>query len=43
MNQGDGNYQTSASISALAIRGVGGTLLAADFDNDGDVDIFAPY
>jgi len=43
MNQGDGNYQTSASISALGIRGVGGTLLAADFDNDGDVDIFAPY
>jgi len=43
MNQGDGNYQTSASVSALAIRGVGGTLLAADFDNDGDVDLFAPY
>ena len=43
MNQGDGNYQTSASISALGIRGVGGTLLAADFDNDGDVDLFAPY
>ena len=43
MNQGDGNFQTSASVSALAIRGVGGTLLAADFDNDGDVDLFAPY
>ncbi len=43
INQGDGNFQTSAAISALAIRGVGGTLLAADFDNDGDVDVFAPY
>jgi FG-GAP-like repeat/Fibronectin type III domain len=43
MNQGNGNYQTSASVSALAIRGVGGTLLAADLDNDGDVDLFAPY
>jgi hypothetical protein len=43
VNQGDGDFQTSASTSALAIRGVGGTLLAADFDNDGDVDVFAPY
>jgi hypothetical protein len=43
VNQGDGNFQTSASTSALAIGGVGGTLLAADFDNDGDVDVFAPY
>lgn len=43
LNQGDGNFQTSASISTLAIGGVGGTLLAADFDNDGDVDLFAPY
>ena len=43
VNQGNGNYQTSASVSALAIGGVGGTLLAADFDNDGDVDLFAPY
>ena len=30
------------AVSALAIGGVGGTLLAADFDNDGDVDLFAP-
>jgi len=43
VNQGNGNYQTSAAVSALAIGGFGGTLLAADFDNDGDVDLFAPY
>ncbi len=43
VNQGNGNFQTSNPISALAIGGVGGTLLAADFDNDGDIDLFAPY
>ena len=42
VNQGNGNFQASAAVSALGIRGVGGTLLAADFDNDGDVDLFAP-
>ncbi len=42
LNQGNGNYLTSAGVSALAIGGFGGTLLAADFDNDGDVDLFAP-
>jgi hypothetical protein len=43
VNQGDGEYQTSAAVSALNIGGFGGTLLAADFDNDGDVDLFAPH
>lgn len=43
VNQGDGTYQTSANVSALAIGGGGGTLLTADFDNDGDVDAFMPY
>jgi len=42
VNQGTGNYQTSAAVGALGIGGFGGTLLAADFDNDGDVDVFAP-
>src|SRR5688572_24721663 len=41
-NQGDGEYVTSAAVSALGMGGFGGTLLAADFDNYGDVDVFAP-
>ena len=42
VNQGTGSFQTSAGVAALAIGGFGGTALAADFDNDGDVDLFAP-
>jgi hypothetical protein len=42
VNQGTGNFQTSAGVSALAIGGFGGTSLVADFDNDGDLDLFAP-
>jgi hypothetical protein len=42
VNQGDGEFVTSPTVSALAMGGFGGTLLAADFDNDGDVDVFAP-
>jgi hypothetical protein len=41
-NQGTGVFQTSAGVSALGIGGFGGTLLVADFDNDGDLDVFAP-
>jgi hypothetical protein len=43
VNQGDNEFQASAAVSALGIAGFGGTLLAADFDNDGDIDVFAPY
>jgi hypothetical protein len=43
VNQGDSEFLTSPSVSALGIAGFGGTLLAADFDNDGDIDVFAPY
>lgn len=42
LNQGNGNFQASAAMTALGIGGFGGTALAADFDNDGDVDIFSP-
>jgi hypothetical protein len=43
VNQGTGNFQTNASVTGLGIGGFGGTLLAADFDNDNDVDLFAPH
>jgi len=43
VNQGTGNFQASAAMTSLAIGGFGGTVLAADFDNDGDVDLFSPY
>jgi hypothetical protein len=43
VNQGNGTFQASAGIAALGIGGFGGTVLAADFDNDGDVDLFAPH
>jgi len=42
LNQGDGNFQASAALTSLGIGGFGGTVLAADFDNDGDVDLFTP-
>ena len=42
VNQGDGEYLTSDNVSALGIGGFGGTLLTADLDNDGDLDVFAP-
>jgi hypothetical protein len=43
INQGNDVFQADAGIAALGIGGLGGTVLAADFDNDGDVDIFAPH
>lgn len=43
INQGNGTFQAEASVAALGIGGRGGTVLAADFDNDGDVDLFAPH
>ena len=43
VNQGNGSFLEEASVAALGIGGQGGTVVAADFDNDGDVDIFAPH
>jgi len=43
VNQGNDTFAEEASVAALGIGGRGGTVLAADFDNDGDVDLFAPH
>ena len=43
VNQGTGNFATDAGVTALGIGGFGGTVFAADFDNDGDVDLVAPH
>jgi len=43
VNQGTGNYATDAGVTSLGIGGFGGTLLAADLDNDNDIDLFAPH
>ncbi len=43
VNQGTGNFAADTGVTGLGIGGYGGTLLAADFDNDGDVDLLAPY
>jgi len=43
VNQGTGNFAADAGVTALGIGGFGGTVFAADFDNDGDVDLVAPH
>jgi hypothetical protein len=43
INQGGGVFLEDAGVAALGIGGQGGTILAADFDNDADVDLFAPH
>lgn len=43
VGHGDGTFHEDAGVAALGIRGFGETILAADFDNDGDVDVFIPH
>ena len=42
VGNGHGGFTEDPGVSAMQIRGFGETVLAADFDNDGDVDIFVP-
>jgi hypothetical protein len=43
IGRADGTFVEDPAISAMGIRGYGETILAADFDNDGDLDIFLPH
>ncbi len=43
LNQGDNVFQADAGVGSLDIGGQAGTILAADFDDDGDVDLFVPH
>ena len=42
-NNGDGTFTEDLSFRAMNIRGQGENIVTADFDNDGDLDIFIPF
>ena len=43
VGDGHGGFTEDPGVAALHIRGFGETVLAADFDNDGDLDVFIPH
>lgn len=43
VGDGLGGFTADPGVASMQIRGFGETVLAADFDNDGDVDIFIPH
>jgi len=43
LGDGAGHFTEDPTFAALGIRGFGETILAADFNNDGAVDLFIPF
>ena len=43
LGNGAGGFTEDPAFAALGIRGYGETILAADFNNDGAVDLFIPF
>ena len=43
LGNGAGGFTEDPAFAALDIRGYGETIVAADFNNDGAVDLFIPY
>lgn len=44
LNDGNGGFREDLSFSQLPnLRGFGETIVVADFDNDGDLDIYLPF
>ena len=43
LGDGAGGFVEDPAFAALDIRGFGETILAADFNNDGAIDLFFPY
>jgi hypothetical protein len=42
-NNGDGTFRNDPSFTALGLRGRGETIVTADFNNDGFLDLYLPY
>jgi hypothetical protein len=43
LNVGNGAFREDAAFTNLGLRGRGETVLVADFNNDGNLDIFIPF
>ncbi len=43
VNRGDGTFAADPDFDALRVTGFGESLVVADFDNDGDLDVFVPH
>ncbi len=43
VGDGHGGFTEDPGVAAMQIRGFGETIVTADFDNDGDIDVFLPY